>query len=202
MNEEETVQPQEELIEVPEALEQEVVQESEPEEPKRVPLSALQKERQKRQELEAELRYLKEQAQKMHVPPPAEDESRFENATREDLGKLKHEVKREVEESRWIKDNPERFEKVNELLPEFLKRRPNLAKAIEEAPNRYEEAWELMDKLTPKQQQQLRAAPQKKDAPGNPASVPKGAAMNQAVDVMTMNDKEFSEWRKAQKRGR
>lgn len=200
---EETVPPQEELIESPEQTNEiEETQTEEPiEEPKRVPLSALQKERQKRQELEAEIRYLREQS----VKPTASaetDDSRFESATREDLGKLKQEVKRDVEESRWIKDHPERFEKVNELLPEFLKLRPNLARAIEEAPNRYEEAWELMDKLSPKEQQKLRAVPQKKDAPGNPASVPKGAAMNQAVDVMHMNDQEFSQWRKAQKRGR
>lgn len=200
MNEEETV-PQEEFIETPVEETPDDSVEVEPQEPKRVPLSALQKERQKRQEVEAELRYLKGQAQKQ-ADPPDQDDSRFQSATREDLGKAKQEIIRDVKEDNWIKENPERFEKVNALLPEFLKRRPNLARAIEEAPNRWEEAWELMDKLSPKEQQKLKTTPQRKDAPGNPAGIPKGAAINQAVDVMTMTDKEFSDWRKGQKRGR
>jgi hypothetical protein len=200
---EETVNPQEEVIEAPVADEVEEQEEAEqvPIESSKVPLSALQKERRKRQELELELKWMKEQQAK---PPaaPEPDESRYESATREDLSKTREEIIRDVEERRWMRENPERFEKVNELLPEFLKRRPNLANAIASASNRYEEAWELMDKLSPKEQQKLRSAPARKEAPGNPASVPKGAAMAQAVDVMTMNDAEYSAWRKEQKRNR
>ena len=193
---EETVNPPDEIEEVV-AVEPEVAPE-EPKEEQNVPLSALQKERRKRQEIEAENRWLKEQSMKKETPAPEPDESRFESATREDLSKAEMEIIRKVEERSWIKNNPERYEKINELLPEFLKRRPNLAQAINAASNRYEEAWELMDKLSPREQKSLKtpAAP-KKEAPGNPASVPKGAAMNQAVDVMTMNDAEFNAWRKA-----
>jgi hypothetical protein len=70
------------------------------------------------------------------------------------------------------------------------------------APNRWEEAWELMSALTPKQQQQLKTNPVKRDAPGAPTGVPKAAAINQAVDVMSMSDAEFSTWRQSQRKRR
>jgi hypothetical protein len=163
----------------------------------RVPLSALQKERRKRQEVEQELKWHKEQAQAKQAPPEP-DESQFEAATKADLGKSQQQIVRSVEERLWIKQNPEKAEEVNEKLAEFLKQRPNLASAIEGAQNRYEEAWELIDKLTPKQKAALRPAPMKKDTPGNPAGSPKAAALNQAVDVMQMSDSDFIAWRKSQ----
>ena len=173
-----------------------------------VPLSALQKERRKRQEIEQELRWHKEQMMRQTAAAPQEpDESLQEPTTREELGKFKQdfkkEVKREVFETEWIKQNPERVAEINDKLPEFLKQRPHLARAIEDAPNRYEEAWLLMDALTPKQKAALRPAPlPKKDAPGNPGSSPKAAAMNQSVDVMSMTDSEFNAWRQSQRKRR
>lgn len=165
-----------------------------------VPLFALQKERKKRQELEQELQFERQRNQQ-YQKPPEEDLSKYESATREDLARTQNEAVRIVEERLWIKQNPERYEMVNDNLKEFLKQRPNLAAAISSAPNRWEEAYTLMDALTPKQQQQIKKASQpKKEAPGSPTSVPKAAAMNQTVDVMNMSDAEFSAWRKAQKR--
>lgn len=177
-----------------------VVQEQEKEE--RVPLSALQKERRKRQEIEQELRWMKDREQQKAAPPPEPDESLYEAATKEDLGKAEQKIVRSVEEKIWIRQNQEKAQEVNEKLAEFLKQRPNLARAIEEAPNRYEEAWTLMDALSPKQKALLKAAPIKKDAPGNPAAVPKAAALNQAVDVMNMSDSEFNAWRQSQRKRR
>jgi len=176
-----------------------------------VPLSALQKERRKRQEIEQELRWHKEQMMRQQAPPPQEpDESLQEPATREELGKFKENFKQELRmdarkdsEAKWVEQNPERVADINDKLPEFLKQRPHLARAIEDAPNRYEEAWLLMDALTPKQKQALRpSSMQKKDAPGNPGVVPKAAAMNQSVDVMAMNDSEFNAWRQSQRKRR
>lgn len=201
---EETVTPHEENIESvdtsePEVNEPEIEQEEQPKETQ-VPLSALQKERRKRQEAEIENRLLKEQQNKKPESVPEPDESRYESATKEDLGKTEREILRKVEERSWIKHNPDKFEKVNELLTEFLKRRPNLAAAIEGATNRYEEAWELMDKLSPKEAKQISKPQVKKDAPGSPTGVSKAAVLNQAVDVMSMDDAEFAQWRKSQKR--
>ena len=182
----------------------EVIENEPPSKEERVPLSALQKERKKRQEAEEELKvYRDRQLQEMKSKPPVEDDSRYESATKEDLGKSQQQIIRAVEERNWIKQNPEKAESVNEKLAEFLKQRPNLASAIEGATNRYEEAWELMDKLTPKQKAALKPAnAAKKDAPGNPAGVPKAAALNQAVDVMHMSDSEFAAWRQSQRKRR
>jgi hypothetical protein len=190
-------QPVEEAPVIEKDVEEKVLEETQ------VPLFALQKERRKRQELELENKWLKEQQQK--APEPEPDESRFESVTKEDLTKHEAQILRKVQEGTWIKDNPERFQKVNELLPEFLKRRPNLAAAIEGATNRYEEAWELMDKLSPKEQQVIRKAaqaPVKKEAPASPTQVPKGAALDQAVDVMNMTDEEYSAWRQSKRQRR
>lgn len=170
-----------------------------------VPLSALQKERRKRQEIEQELRWMKEQSmrQQRAETPTEPDESHLEPATREELGKAEQKILRSVEERSWIKHNPDKAAEVNDKLSEFLKQRPHLAAAIEGAPNRYEEAWTLMDALTPKQKIALRPTqPAKKDTPGNPAGGPKAAAMNQALDVMGMSDSEFNAWRQSQRKRR
>lgn len=167
----------------------------------KVPLSALQKERKKRQELEMELNFERRQRQ---VPqqPEQEDTSKYESATRAELSQSQAESIRIIEERLWIRGNPDKYEKVNEYLPEFLKQRPNLATAINAAQNRYEEAFILMEALTPKQKQQLKTPVQaaKKEAPNSPTGVPKAAALNEAVDIMNMNDNEFASWRAQQKR--
>lgn len=200
---EDTVEPQVQEVAVVEAAQEQleshvedVAQDNVQE--KHVPLSALQKERRKRQELELELQYAREQQRKAVEP----DESQYESVTRADLGKNNNDILRQVEEKFWIKNNPEKYQRLNENLEEFLRQKPHLAEALKHAPNRWEEAWELMNALTPKQQQQLKANPVKKDAPGSPSSVPKAAAINQAVDVMSMSDAEFASWRQSQKKRR
>jgi len=171
-----------------------------------VPLSALQKLREKKKELELELQWERQRNAQQAQPQkaPEEDNSRYESATREDLSRSREETLRDVEERLWVRQNPDKYELINEQLPTFLKQRPNLALAINQSANRYEEAYTLMTALSPKQQQQLRkeAAPApKKEAPNAPGGVPKAAALNEAVDVMSMSDKEFAEWR-ANKRKR
>jgi hypothetical protein len=214
--EEDAVEPQAEPIEeiVEQAMpEQEAPEEHEPvEKPDKtmIPLSVAQKLREKKKELELELQWEKQERQRLlqerqsaAQKPPEEDNSRFESATREDLSKSQEEIVRIVEEKRWIKENPEKYEKVNEYLPKFLKQRPNLASAIDQATNRYEEAYTLMEALTPKQQKELKAAvSQKKEAPNSPNSIPKAAALNEAVDLMNMSDSEFAAWRATKKKRR
>ena len=207
MEEEGTVEPQEQIEAIMDQAEAEaeVSHEDQPvqhESKTQVPLSALQKERKRRQELEIELR-LERERQVKSQQPVEEDNSKYESATREDVNLAQEEIIRIVEEKSWIKSNPEKYEKVNEYLPQFLKQRPNLAFAINSASNRYEEAYTLMEALTPKQQQQLKKeAIPKKEAPGSPTSVPKAANLNQAVDVMNMTDSEFTAWRQSQKKRR
>lgn len=193
---EQIVQETEVQIDEPVEQEQEVVEKQ-----TQVPLSALQKERQKRKEVELELQWERQRAQKT-VENPEEDNSRYESATKEDLIKAQQEAVRMSEENYWIRSNPERYEYVNEHLATFLKQRPNLTSAISTAGNRYEEAYTLMNALTQKEQVKLKsnAAP-KKEAPHAPTGIPRAAALNEAVDVMSMDDKEFHEWRaKARRR--
>jgi len=208
---EEAVEPQaepiEQIMDQHESVETEAQEHNEQEavpEKTMVPLSALQKLREKKRELELELQWEKQRNAQVAAPKPAEDDnSRYESATREDLTRSQEEIVRIVEEKQWIKNNPEKYERVNEFLPQFLKQRPNLASAISSASNRYEEAYTLMEALTPKQQQQIRQASQsKKEAPHAPSSVPKAAALNEAVDVMNMTDSEFAAWRQSKRRAR
>jgi hypothetical protein len=167
-----------------------------------VPLSALQKERRKRQDAEQELKVYREHQLKQMQEPQAqeEDDSQYEPVTKAELKKHSVQMVRDVEEKAWIRQNPEKAEVVIEKLTNFLKQRPNLATAIELAPNRYEEAWELMDKLSPRQKQALQNTQvTKKVSPNSPSGLPKAAAMNQAVDVMNMSDSEFAAWRSSKR---
>jgi len=205
----EHVEPQEEVQEVAEPVEQEAEQQVEQgndepvEKQTQVPLSALQKERQKRKEVELELQWERQRGQqKAPEAPQEEDLSAYEPVTKADLAKAQKDSVRLSEEQYWIRSNPEKYEYVNENLEKFLKQRPNLTSAIDSAGNRFEEAYTLMNALTPRQQASMqKAAPPKRDAPFSPTGVPKGASLNEAVDVMQMSDKEFGEWRhKARRR--
>lgn len=210
---EEAVEPQAELIEqvMDEAQADVDVQEGndQAERPDKtmVPLSALQKLREKKKELELELQWERQrnaQAQAQAPKPPEDDNSRYESATREDLSRSRDETVRDIEERLWVRQNPEKKQKIDEYLPTFLKQRPNLALAINQAPNRYEEAYTLMEALTPKQQTQLKkdSSPPKKEAPNAPGGVPKAAALNEVADVMNMSDAEFYAWRQSKKKRR
>ena len=171
-----------------------------------VPLSALQKMREKKKELELELQWERQKSAQIAQTaskPAEEDNSRFESATREELKLSQEQSLKLMDERLWIRQNPEKLEMINEQLPQFLKQRPHLAAAIDLAPNRYEEAYTLMSALTPKPQQPHQAPKtQKKEAPNSPGGVPKAAALNAVVDVMNMSDAEFNDWRKAQRKHR
>lgn len=166
-----------------------------------IPLSVAQKLREKNRERELEIQFLRQQNAELlsRAPqaPKEDDNSRYESATKEDLSHVQNEAVRIVEERLWIRQNPEKYERVNQELETFLKTRPHLATAIKEAPNRYEEAFTLLDALSPKPKQEAprSAPPPKKVAPNAPGGVPKSTAMVQTIDVMKMSDKEYLEWR-------
>lgn len=217
MSDTETVQEdvQEQQPHIEEAVQeqpQEIVgQPQEQEEPavekeQHVPLSALQKERKKRQEAEQRNRLYEEmQAQALRdrqqsETQPQEDETQYEAVTKGELASYEKKLMQQMEEKSWMRQNPEKTAEIHEKLTDFLNQRPNLKFAIEVAPNRYEEAWNLMNALTPKQKLALKPNAQiKKEAPGSPNALPKATGMNQAIDLMSMNDSEFLQWRKAQK---
>ena len=212
---EEAVEPQIEEAPIDQIMEsheesQEVAEENDNEESKSqektmIPLSVAQKLRQQKRELELELQWERQRNAQQAAPKPVEDdESRYESATKADLMQSQEQAIRAIEEKLWIKQNPEKAERVDEYLPKFLKQRPNLASAISQASNRYEEAWELIDALTQKEQRQMekQKAPPKKVAPNSPGGVPKAAVLNEAVDVMGMSDSEFRAWKDSKRRRR
>ena len=211
MNDEEAVEPQEYAEPMDQMMEQQEADINEPldneqinqSEKTMIPLSVAQKLRQQKKELELELQWERQRyAKEVRPVEPIDDSARYESATKEDLSRSQDEAIRMIEERMWIKNNPEKYERINEFLPNFLKQRPNLASAINLAANRYEEAYTLMDALTPKQQQQIRQNSQpKKEAPNAPGGIPKAAVLNESIDVMNMSDKEFADW-KASKRKR
>tara|TARA_R110000868_G_scaffold345559_3_gene606695 strand:- start:2824 stop:3435 length:612 start_codon:yes stop_codon:yes gene_type:complete len=201
-DEEEVVSPHEEVAEVvTEMQEDHGVESGQAEQAPReehVPLSKFIRERKKRQDLEQKYQELsKQQSQK-------EDTSMYETATKQDLGHTQSEIIRVVEERQWIKSNPEKYERLEANLSDFLEQRPHLAEAIKHSPNRWEEAYTLMDALTPKQQPQQRFANNqaKKAAPNAPTSVPKSAGISQVEDVMDMTDAEYRAYRMSKSKKR
>lgn len=167
---------------------------------KTVPLSVVQKERKKRQQIQQELEELRSSTQRQQSNQPAEEDySKYESVTREDLSKSQFLTVRAVREGDWQEQNPERAIEVEHQLDDFLKQRPNLRSAIEDAPNRYKEAYELMRAFGGVAEK--KAAPQvRKDAPNAPGSVPKAAGVNATMDVMNMSDQEFRDWAKSKRR--
>lgn len=169
------------------------------EQEKTVPLSAHIKQRKKLQQIQEELEYYKKRETEQ---PKAEEEdySRYESVTRDELGKYQFETIRAVREGDWAEHHPERMAIVEAELEDFLKQRPNLGPAINSAPNRYKEAWELMQALSPKKTATKQAPA--KQAPGSPGSVPKAAALNEAIDLMSMSDSEYQQWAKSKRKRR
>jgi len=167
-----------------------------------VPLSVLKKYRKRAQEAEWKLQYEREQKQSASQSAQEEDNTQYESATKADLKSVQKAAVRDIEERLWIKQNPEKYEKVEADLQKFLTQNPHLVSAIDARSNRYEEAYRLMDALTPKQQANLRTPAPKREAPNAPGGVPKNASLNAAVDVMTMSDAEYNAWRRGQRAGR
>lgn len=176
------------------ATQQEAKQESqenvEERKEKMVPLSALQKERQRRKEYEQRL--LEKEQQEAQA---RDEEEKWEAATKADLSTSTKELKREMREETWMDQNPDKTALVNEKLNDLLTKKPHLKATIQAAPNRYLEAWEQVTFHMDKPRVEKRVV--EKPSPGSPTAVPKSAAVNQTMDVMNMSDKEYNEWRRS-----
>lgn len=166
-------------------------------------LRDLQKERQRRQELEQY--YMQAQMQQQQQPPQSQDDtSDDELLTRSDLKTFKktaeQEFMRKVMETSWVEDNPESVQRINEELPQLLTKRPELKFAIENSPNRYKAAAKFLDDYKPR-----RAAPksqQRRDRPGSPQGVGKSAKIAEAASLMDMSDQEYEKWKASKRRRR
>ena len=141
---------EEQIIEQP-VSEEHVVDASEDNvesQPKMVPLTALEAERRKRQDLEAQNRLYADYMERM------KNESSQEQEPEEDLDKLldirefreaQQVTKREIREEVYKDMNPKAMEKVKQYLDKILEKKPWLADSIKSSENRYARAAEIVE---------------------------------------------------------
>lgn len=128
--------------------EQEVIEQKETheEEPKMVPLAALQAERRKRQEYETRTRVYEEMlSQKNSQQQEVEEEDPEALLTKSSFRQEKALTKREILEQVYQDMNPEAVQKINTYLKPILDKKPWLASTIDTAVNRLARANEIVD---------------------------------------------------------
>lgn len=202
---------------VSEVAEENVDETAKPDEkPERqVPLEALEAERRKRQEAEAQNRILREfaesknQAQMQTQEEDSEDDEELVN--RKDLKnfhqKLTKEelmvMRREIAEETYKDSNPERIKSINANLKEILERKPWLADTIAAAPNRYARAYEIVQDYMPQVAEKRSQATQGKkiiensQKPGSPIAVGKTQQLSGADYLKSIaGTSEFRDYRK------
>ena len=117
------------------------------EEPRMVPLSALEAERRKRQDVEAQNRLLQEQAFRPQANLPEEDpEEDAEELLNRGQFKQEHIIaKREIREEVFKDMNPKAIEQIKQYLNPILEKKPWLADSIKGSDNRYARAYEIVE---------------------------------------------------------
>jgi hypothetical protein len=127
-------------------------------EPRTVPLEALEAERRKRQDVEAQNRALQEFMLKSKAPEPQDshedDEDDFitKAEMKKRLQTTSFAQKREFLEEAFCDSKPDAVALIEANLPEIIKRKPWLAQTIESAPNRYARAYEIVNDYMPREQ--------------------------------------------------
>lgn len=186
---------------------------------RQVPLSALEAERQKRQEREEENRYLRElalqqkaQLEAMQKKPEVQEDSDEDLVNRRDLKQFHDrlskqdlaQMKREISEETFKDANPEAIRKINMHLKEILERKPWLAETIESAPNRYSRAYEIVSDYAPaitakqNKAEDAKRIVENSKKPGSPTTVGKPSNMSNGDYLRSIRGtKEFKDHRKA-----
>lgn len=120
--------------------------ESHQEEPKMVPLAALQAERRKRQEYETRNKVYEDLlAQKNSKPEEIEEEDPEALLTKSSFREEKAITKREILEQVYQDMNPAAVQKINTYLKPILDKKPWLAATLDNAMNRLARANEIVD---------------------------------------------------------
>lgn len=123
-------------------------QDNHQEEPKMVPLAALQAERRKRQELETRNKVYEDLLAKSPAQQAAEDEEEEDPealVTKQSFRQEKAMTKREILEQVYQDMNPEAVQKINTFLKPILDKKPWLAATLDNAVNRLARANEIVD---------------------------------------------------------
>lgn len=165
---------------------------------RQVPLSALEAERAKRQETEAELRMYKQYMAKGTANDDEEEEDPDDVITVSNFKKGQQSFKREVLEQAFCDANPSAVQYVNENLPALINQKPWVKDVVESAPNRWARAHELLRDFSPKQanEKQLKRIEENAKKPASPAAVGK-SAQHSKLDMLKgmAGKKEFREYR-------
>ncbi len=143
-------QEESEIIEQPVSEESiDVAEEEVSSEPKQVPLTALQAERRKRQDLEAQNRLYADYIERMKSENEAQVLEEDEDPERLlDMKEFKSQqalTKREIREEVYKDMNPKAMAQVKKYLDQILEKKPWLADSIKSSENRYARAAEIVE---------------------------------------------------------
>jgi len=189
-------------------------QDTSQEEPKMVPLAALQAERRKRQELETRTKVYEELMNKQAAPQQEEVEEDPEALlTKGSFKQEKALTKREILEQVYQDMNPEAVQQINTYLKPILDKKPWLAASVDGALNRLARANEIVQdyKHLVEDKPKTNVSHANSDAkriienskkPGSPADVGKSAAPSGTEYLKSIQGKkEFREYRQKVLRG-
>ena len=204
----------EEQEDIPAAVSEQVdveQQETHQEEPKMVPLAALQAERRKRQEFETRTKVYEElMAKNTQQQPEEEEEDPEALVTKSSFKQEKALTKREILEQVYQDMNPEAVQKINTYLKPILDKKPWLAATLDTAVNRLARANEIVDdymhlvddKPKPKQAENARRIVENAQKPRSPVEVGKSAQPSGTEYLKSIQGKkEFREYRQKVLRG-
>ena len=189
--------------------------------PRTVPLEALEAERRKRQDVEAQNRALQDLMMKSKAPQveaeSEDDEDEFitKAEMKKRLDKVSFTQKRELLEEAFCDNKPEAVDLINTHLENIIKRKPWLAQTIESAPNRYARAYEIVqdympieNKVAPAQkfsrpQAEAKRIVENAQKPGNPSTIAKATNGSNLDYLKSIQGKpEFQEYRRKMLAGR
>lgn len=168
----------------------EVQEQAQPEEKqeRQVPLAALEAERRKRQEAEAEKRVYEQHLTQLsqQQQTPQEDDSDdwvTKKEYRQNVAQEMSQFKKETLEEAFVQANPQAYKEVNDYLPELIKQKPWVKDVVENAPNRWQRAHELVNDLYHKPEpikksQDAKRIVENAQKPGSPTNVGKSATLN------------------------
>lgn len=199
----------EEIEDVQDAVsEPEDIQTQEQDQPRMVPLAALEAERRKRQESEARNKLYQEylSKQKEEAGEKEDPHALVEKSTLKEESAL---TKREIREEVFKDMNPEAVTKINKYLNQILERKPWLADSIDSAPNRYARANEIVNDYlhlveTPTKSKTADAQKivQNFQKPGSPVAAGKSAQPSGVEYLKSIQGtKEFREYRQRIRQG-
>ncbi len=185
-------------------------QETQQEEPKMVPLAALQAERKKRQEYETRTKVYEDMIAKQNAQPQEEEDPEA-LLTKSSFQEEKALTKREILEQVYQDMNPDAVQKINTYLKPILDKKPWLASTIDNAVNRLARANEIVDDYIHLVQEKPKNKAAIVDAkrivenaqkPGSPVTVGKSAQPTGTEYLKSIQGKkEFREYRQKVLRG-